>query len=177
MGWRRPERCGTAASLGYPASDSTGAFEWSVTGPRGQQLAAGRGTITGSGHAALLAGERLTYHALGLQALLAEGYVGALTIAAEMAFIALLRQSDYPDDPCLQRLRRHAVQLLNEVRGELTLHEQVVVPPLYGRDDGVALARRQASITACGRARHAVERECRDRQGRGARSASHSWHR
>ena len=33
-------------------------------------------------------------------------------------------------DPGLQRLRRHAVQLLNQARGELTLHEQLVVPPL-----------------------------------------------
>src|SRR5438132_1470772 len=79
-----------------------------------------------------LAVERLTYQALlaSLQALLAEDLEGALTIAAEMAFIALLRQSDYPDDPGLQRLRRHAVQLLNQVRGELTLHEQLLVPPL-----------------------------------------------
>jgi hypothetical protein len=27
-------------------------------------------------------------------------------------------------------LRRHAVQLLNQIRGELTLREQLVVPPL-----------------------------------------------
>ena len=46
--------------------------------------------------AAPLAVERLTYHALlaGLQALLAEDYAGALTIAAAPAFIALLRQSE-----------------------------------------------------------------------------------
>jgi hypothetical protein len=79
-----------------------------------------------------LAVERVTYHALlaGLQALLGEDYVGALTIVGAPAFIALLRQSDHPDDPNLQRLRRHAVQLLNGVRGELTLHEQLVAPPL-----------------------------------------------
>jgi len=118
--------------IGYPASDSTGAFEWSIAGVRGKQLAAGRGTITGSGHTASLAAERLTYHALlaGLQALLAEDDAGALTIAAAPAFIALLRQRDHPDDPNLQRLRRHAVQLLNQVHGELTLYEQLVVPPL-----------------------------------------------
>ena len=118
--------------VGYPASESKGAYEWSLAGARGQQLAAGRGTITRSGNAASLAVERLTYHALlaGLQALLAEDDAAALTIAAAPAFIALLRQSDYPDDPGLQRLRRHAVQLLNQIRGELTLHEQLVVPPL-----------------------------------------------
>src|SRR5438132_1431920 len=122
----------TLTVVGYPASESKGAYEWSLAGARGQQLAAGRGMITRSGNAAYLPVERLTYHALlaGLQALLAENYVGALTIAAEMAFIALLRQSDHPDDPSLQRLRRHAIQLLNGVRGELTLHEQLVVPPL-----------------------------------------------
>ena len=76
--------------------------------------------------------ERLSYHALlaGLQAVLAEDYVGSLTIVGAPAFIALLRQSDHMGDPNLQRLRRHAVQLLKEVRGELTLHEQLVVPPL-----------------------------------------------
>jgi hypothetical protein len=51
-------------------------------------------------------------------------------IAAAPAFIALLRQSDHPGEPDLQRLRRHGVQLLNQVRGELTLHEQLVAPPL-----------------------------------------------
>src|SRR6266516_5477171 len=51
-------------------------------------------------------------------------------IAAASAFIALLRRSDHPSDPNLQRLRRHAVQLLNQIRGELTLYEQLVVPPL-----------------------------------------------
>jgi hypothetical protein len=118
--------------IGYPASDSNGTYEWRVTGARGKQLAAGRTTLTGIGNAAPLAAERLAYHAMlaGLQALLAEDYAGALTIAAAPAFIALLRQSDYPDDPGLQRLRRHAIQLLNQVRGELTLHEQLVVPPL-----------------------------------------------
>jgi len=118
--------------IGYPTSESTGAFEWAITGARGKHLAAGRGTITGRDKAAPLAVERLTYHALfaGLQALLAEDYAGALTIAAAPAFIALLRQSDHPGEPGLQRLRRHAVQLLNQVRGELTLHEQLVVPPL-----------------------------------------------
>ncbi len=59
-----------------------------------------------------------------------EDYAGALTIAAVPAFIALLRQGNHPDEPDFQRLRRHAVQLLNQIRGELTLHEQVVVPPL-----------------------------------------------
>jgi hypothetical protein len=118
--------------IGYPASESYGTYEWRIGGAHGQQLAAGRGTIIGSGNAAPWAVERLTYHALlaGPQALLAEDDPGALTIAAAPAFIALLRQSDHPDDPALQRLRRHAVQLLNQVRGELTLHEQLVVPPL-----------------------------------------------
>jgi hypothetical protein len=76
--------------------------------------------------------ELLTYQALlaGLQALLAEDDAGALTIAAAPAFIALLRQSDHPGDPNLQRLRRYAVQLLHQIRAELTLHEQLVVPPL-----------------------------------------------
>jgi hypothetical protein len=117
--------------VGYPVSDSTGVFEWSIAGAQGQQRAAGRGTITVSGDDAL-AVERLTYHALlaGLQALLAEDDTGALTWAAAPAFIALLRQSDHPDDPGLQRLRQHVIQLLKQVRGELTLHEQLVVPPL-----------------------------------------------
>ena len=118
--------------IGYPASESNGAYEWHITGTRGKQLAAGRGIVIGMGNAAPLAAERLTYHALlaGLQALLAEGLEGALTIAAAPAFVALLRQSNHSDDPDLQRLRRHATQLLNQVRGELTLHEQLVVPPL-----------------------------------------------
>jgi hypothetical protein len=117
--------------IGNPASGGNGAFEWSITRLRGRQLAAGRGTFTGSGNAPLAA-ERLTYHALlaGLQALLAEDYTGTLTIAAAPAFIALLRQSDHPDDPGLQRLRQLAVQLFNQVHGELTLYEQLVVPPL-----------------------------------------------
>jgi hypothetical protein len=70
--------------VGYPASDSTGTFEWGIVGAKGQLLAAGRGTIAGSGTAAALAIERLTYHALlaGIQAFLAEDYAGALTIAA-----------------------------------------------------------------------------------------------
>jgi hypothetical protein len=118
--------------VGYPVSESNGSYEWSIAGARGKQLAAGRGTLTGHGHAASLAAERLTYHALlaGLQALLAEDYAGALTIAAAPAFIALPRQNNYPDDPDLQRLRRHASQLLNQIRGELTLQEQLVIPPL-----------------------------------------------
>ncbi|HEX9370866.1 MAG TPA: hypothetical protein VF897_07655, partial [Roseiflexaceae bacterium] len=62
--------------------------------------------------------------------LVAEDYAGALTIAAASAFIALLRQSEDSADPRLQRLRQLAVQLFNQVRGELTLHEQLVVPPL-----------------------------------------------
>src|SRR6266508_1629736 len=117
--------------VGYPVSDSTGAFEWSIAGAQGQQIAAGRGTITGSSNAALVV-ERLTYPALlaGLQALVAEDYAGALTIAAASAFIALLRQSEDSADPRLQRLRQQAVQLFNQVRGELTLYEQLVVPPL-----------------------------------------------
>jgi hypothetical protein len=58
-----------------------------LTEARGQQLAAGRGTIIGSGNAAPWAVERLTYHALlaGPQALLAEDDAGALTIAAAPA--------------------------------------------------------------------------------------------
>jgi hypothetical protein len=149
-----------------------------ITGARGKQLAAGRGTIAGSNNAAPLAVERLTYHALlaGLQALLAEDYGGALTIAAEMAFIALMRPPYQPDNPDLQRLRRHAVQLLNQIRGELTLQEQLVVPP-PDRAARAAPTRRKAPPTACGRAGYAVERECCDRHGRGSREASHSWHR
>lgn len=68
--------------VGYSASDSTGTFEWGIAGAKAQLLAAGRGTIAGSGSTASLAVERLTYHALlaGLKAFLAEDYVGALTI-------------------------------------------------------------------------------------------------
>jgi hypothetical protein len=101
--------------IGYPASDNAGAYEWSLAGARGELLAAGRGTIIGSGNAAPLAVERLTYHALlaGPQALLAEDDPGALTIAAAPAFIALLRPHYQSDDPALQRLRGHTVQLLN----------------------------------------------------------------
>jgi hypothetical protein len=119
--------------VSYPASDSTGTFEWGIAGAKGQLLAAGRGTIAGSGHTASLGVERLTYHALlaGLQAFLADDYAGALTIAAAPAFIALLRPGEQAEDLGLQRLRRQAIQLLNQVRGELTLHEQVVVPPLF----------------------------------------------
>ena len=118
--------------VGYPASDSTGTFEWGSAGAHGL-LAAGRGTITGSGTAASLAVERLTYHALlaGLQALLAEDDAGALTIAAAPAFIALLRPGNHPEEPILQRLREHAVQLHNQVRDELTLYARMVVPPLF----------------------------------------------
>ncbi len=56
--------------------------EWGIAGAKAQLLAAGRGTIAGSGSTASLAVERLTYHALlaGLKAFLAEDYVGALTI-------------------------------------------------------------------------------------------------
>lgn len=128
--------------VGYPASDSTGTFEWGIAGAKGQLLAAGRGTIAGSGNAASLAVERLTYHALlaGLQVFLAEDYMGALTIAAVPAFIALLRSGNQPEDPGLRRLRQQAVQLLNQVRSELTLHEQVVVPPLFV--EAAELARR-----------------------------------
>ena len=129
--------------VGYPASESTGTFEWGLAGAHGL-LAAGRGTIAGSGHTASLTVERLTYHALlaGLQALLAEDYVGALTIAAAPAFIALLRPGNQSEDPDLQRLRQQAIQLLNQVRSALTLHEQVVVPPLFV--EATELARRAA---------------------------------
>jgi hypothetical protein len=77
----------TLTVIGYPASDSIGAYEWSIAGVRDQQLAAGRSTLTRSGNAASLPVERLTYHAFlaGLQALLAEDDVGALTIAAAPA--------------------------------------------------------------------------------------------
>jgi hypothetical protein len=77
----------TLTVIGYPASDSTGAYEWSIAGSRGKQLAAGRGMITRSGNAASLPVERLTYHALlaGLQALLAQDDAAALTIAAAPA--------------------------------------------------------------------------------------------
>src|SRR6187455_2616589 len=120
-----------------------GTFEWGVAGTKGQLVAAGRGTIAGSGTAPL-AVERLTYHALlaGIQALLAEDYVGALTIAAAPACIALLRPGSQSEDPGLPRLRQQAIQLLNQVRGELTLHEQVVVPPLFVA--ATELARRAA---------------------------------
>ena len=130
--------------VGYPASDGIGTFEWGVAGTKGQLLAAGRGTITGSGTTAPLAVERLTYHALltGLQALLAEDYVGAPTIAAAPAFIALLRPGNQSEDPDLQRLRQQAIQLLTQVRSELTLHEQLVVPPLFV--EATELARRAA---------------------------------
>jgi len=96
-------------------------------------LAAGHGTIAGGGTAASLAVERLIYQALlaGLQAFLAEGYMGVLTIVAAPAFIALLRPGERAEDPGLQRLRQQAIQLLSQVRGELTLYEQVVVPPLF----------------------------------------------
>jgi hypothetical protein len=62
--------------------------------------------------------ERLSYHAVhaDLQALLAEDCVAALTIAAEIAFIALLRQRDLVRGPDLQRLRRHTTQLLKGSR-------------------------------------------------------------
>jgi uncharacterized membrane protein YccC len=56
---------------------------------------------------------------------LAEDYAEALTIAAAPAFIDLLRESDHPGAPDLQRLRGHAVQSLNQIRGELTLQEQL----------------------------------------------------
>jgi hypothetical protein len=82
-----------------------------------------------------LAGERLTYHALfaDLQALLVEDYTGALTIAATPSFIALLQQGNHPGEPALQRLRWHTIQLLNQVRGELT--PQAGRPPAPGRGD------------------------------------------
>ena len=129
--------------IGYPASDSIGTFEWGIAGAKGQLLAAGRGTIAGSGTATLEV-ERLTYHALlaGIQAFLVEDYVGALTITAAPAFIALLQPGDHAEDPDLQRLRQQTVQLLNQVRGKLTLHEQVVVPPLFV--EATELARRAA---------------------------------
>ena len=118
--------------------------EWGIAGAKAQLLAAGRGTIAGCGTAASQAVERLTYHALlaGLQAFLAEDYAGALTIAAAPAFIALLRPGDQSEASDLQRLRQQAVQLLNQVRGELTLHEQVVVPSLFV--EATELARRAA---------------------------------
>jgi hypothetical protein len=65
-----------------------------------------------------------------------------LTIAAVPAFIALLRPGNQSEAPNLQRLRQQTVQLLNQVRGELKLHEQVVVPPLFV--DATELARRAA---------------------------------
>jgi len=88
--------------------------------------------------------ERLADQALraGLQALLAEDYVGALTIAAAPAFIALLRPGEQSEDPDLQRLRQQAIPLLNQIRSALTLHEQVVVPPLFV--EATELARRAA---------------------------------
>lgn len=130
--------------VGYPASDSTGTFEWGIAGAKAQLLAAGRGTIAGCGTAASQVVERLTYHALlaGIQAFLAEDYAGALTIAAAPAFIALLRPGEQAEEPDLKRLRQQAIQLLNQVRGDLTLHEQVVVPPLFV--EATELARRAA---------------------------------
>jgi len=65
-----------------------------------------------------------------------------LGIAAAPAFIALLRPGDQSQDPDLQRLRQLAIQLLNQVRGKLTLHEQIVVPPLFVA--ATELARRAA---------------------------------
>lgn len=93
--------------IGYSVSDSTGTFEWGIAGAHGI-LAAGRGTIAGSGTTTALAIERLTYHALfaGLQAFLAEDYAGALTIATAPAFIVLLRTGDHAKDQDLQRLRQ-----------------------------------------------------------------------
>jgi hypothetical protein len=44
--------------VGYPASDSTGSFEWGIAGAKGQLLGTGRSTIAGSGHTAFLAVER-----------------------------------------------------------------------------------------------------------------------
>ncbi len=130
--------------VSYPAADNIGTFEWGIAGAKGQLLAAGRGTITGSGTTTPLVVERLTYHALlaGLQALLAEDYAGALIIAAAPAFIALLRPGNHAEDHDLQRLRQQAIQLLNQVRSALTLHEQVVVPPLFV--EATELARRAA---------------------------------
>ena len=88
--------------------------------------------------------ERLIDQALlaGIQALLAEDYAGALTIAAAPAFIALLRPGEQSEDPDLQRLRQQAIPLLNQIRSALTLHEQVVVPPLFV--EATELARRAA---------------------------------
>ena len=88
--------------------------------------------------------ERLADHALlaGLQAFLAEDDADALTIAATPTCIALLRPGDHAEDPDLQRLRQQVVQLLNPVRGTLTLHEQIVVPPLFVA--ATELARRAA---------------------------------
>ena len=48
----------------------------------------------------------------------------------------------HAEDPGLQRLRQQAIQLLNQVRGQLTLHEQTVIPPLFV--ESTELARRAA---------------------------------
>jgi hypothetical protein len=58
--------------------------------------------------------------------LLAENDAGALTIAATPACIALLRQSEDAADQEPRRLCQYTVQLLNQVRSELTLPEQPV---------------------------------------------------
>ncbi|HEX9439421.1 MAG TPA: hypothetical protein VF909_07065, partial [Roseiflexaceae bacterium] len=71
-----------------------------------------------------------------------EDYAGALTIAAVPAFIALLRQGNHLGELDFQRLRRHAVQLLHQIRAEVTLHEQLVVPPLLVEATEPALHRR-----------------------------------
>ena len=72
--------------IGYPVSDSTGAFEWRIAGAQGQHCAAGRGTIAGSSNAAALAVERLTYHAL----------------LAGCAGVVAQAQAAFPDAPALQ---------------------------------------------------------------------------
>ncbi len=127
--------------VSYPAADNIGTFEWGIAGAKGQLLAAGRGTITGSGTTTPLVVERLTYHALlaGLQALLAEDYAGALIIAAAPAFIALLRPGNHAEDHDLQRLRQQAIQLLAL---------QAVVLRWHLRGLNLDLALRKAALSA-----------------------------
>ena len=58
--------------------------------------------------------------------------LGPEALSDAPAFIAFLRLGSQAEDPGLQRLRQQAIQLLNQVRGELSLHEQVVVPLVAG---------------------------------------------
>src|SRR2546428_7568540 len=79
--------------------------------------------------------------------------------SSDLAFIALLRPGNHVEDPDLQRMRQLAIQLLNQVRSALTLHEQMVVPPLFVQ--ATELARRAAEPLRSEERR--VGKECRSR--------------